>query len=107
MFPQPCQLCLIDRGQNASRAYRMRPAAGVLPKAFHRVAGKELLKFSRKSHGKRCNEARDTQGTADAASAQTWGPTTTPSPFFSTRTGRHDPLRRPKLSSRHYTALQK
>jgi len=26
-----------------------------------RVAGKEFLKFSRKSHDKGCNEARDTQ----------------------------------------------
>ena len=52
MFAQPYQFRLIYRGENPSRAYRVRPAASVLPQTFRRVAGKELLKFSRESHGK-------------------------------------------------------
>ena len=52
MFAQPYQFRFIYRGENPSRAYRVRPAASVLPQTFRRVAGKELLKFSRKSHGK-------------------------------------------------------
>src|SRR4029453_8833238 len=51
MFPQPYQCRFIYRGENPSRAYRMRPAASVLPQTFRRVARKEFLKFSRKSHG--------------------------------------------------------
>ena len=52
MFAQPYQFRLINRGENPSRTYRVRPAASVLPQTFRRVAGKELLKFSRESHGK-------------------------------------------------------
>ena len=52
MFAQPYQFRFIYRGENPSGAYRVRPAASVFPQAFRGVAGKELLKFSRKSHGK-------------------------------------------------------
>jgi hypothetical protein len=45
-------LRFIDRCENPSRAYRVRPAASVFPQAFRRVAGKKLLEFSRQSHGK-------------------------------------------------------
>jgi hypothetical protein len=51
MFAELCQFRFIYGGENPSRAYRVRPAASVLPQTFRRVAGKELLKFSRKSHG--------------------------------------------------------
>jgi hypothetical protein len=34
----------------------VRPAASVLPQTFRRVAGKEFLKFLRKSHSKRCRK---------------------------------------------------
>ena len=56
LFAQPYQFRFIYRGENPSRAYRMRPAASVLPQTFRRVAGKELLKFSRESHSKRCRK---------------------------------------------------
>ncbi len=63
MFAQPYQFRFINRGENSSRAYRVRPAASVLPQTFRRVAGKELLKFSRKSHGKTMQRrGADTQG---------------------------------------------
>ena len=52
MFAQPYQFRFIDRGEKPSRAYRVRPTANVLPQTFRRVAGKELLKFLRESHGK-------------------------------------------------------
>ena len=52
MFAQPYQFRFIYRGENPSRAYRVRPAASVLPQTFRRVAGKKLLKFLRESHGK-------------------------------------------------------
>ncbi len=71
MFAQPYQFRFIYRGENPSRTYRVRPSASVLPQTFRRVAAKDLLKFSRKSHDKGCNEARDTQGTAVAARAKT------------------------------------
>jgi len=53
MFTQPYQFRLIYRGENALRTYRVRPPASVLPQAFRRVAGEELLKFLRESHRKR------------------------------------------------------
>ena len=52
MFAQSYQFRLINRRENASRAYRVRPAANMLPQTFRRVAGKKLLKFLRESHGK-------------------------------------------------------
>ena len=58
MLAQPYQFRFIDRGENPSRAYRVRPAASVFPQTFHRVAGEKLLKFSRGSHGKRCRKER-------------------------------------------------
>jgi hypothetical protein len=50
MFPQSYQFRLIDRRENASRAYRVPPAANMLPQTFGRVAGKKFLKFLRKPH---------------------------------------------------------
>src|SRR5213075_2110381 len=50
MFSQSYQFRLIDRSENASRAYRVRPAANMLPQTFRRVAGKKFLKFLRKPH---------------------------------------------------------
>jgi len=47
LFPQPYQLRFIYRGENPSRAYRVRPSASVLPQAFRGVATKELLEFAR------------------------------------------------------------
>ncbi|MGC2626940.1 MAG: hypothetical protein WA269_08895 [Candidatus Udaeobacter sp.] len=35
----------------------MRPTASVLPQTFRRVAGKKLLEFLRKSHGKMMQES--------------------------------------------------
>ena len=55
-FAQPYQFRFIYRGENASRTYRVRPSASVLPQTFCRVAGKELLKFLSESHGKRCRK---------------------------------------------------
>ena len=52
MFAQPYQFRCVYRGENPSRAYRVRPAASVLPQTFRCVAGKEFLKFLRESHGK-------------------------------------------------------
>ena len=72
MFAQPYQFRLVNRGENPSRAYRVRPAASVLPQTFRRVAAKKFFKFLRKSHGKGCNEARDTQGTAVALPPKLW-----------------------------------
>ena len=70
MFAQSYQLRSINRGEDASRTHRVRPTASVFQQAFRRVAGKELLKFLRKSHGKGCNEACDTQGMPVAACAK-------------------------------------
>ena len=50
MFPQPLQFRLINRRENTPGTYRVRPAGSVLPQAFHRVVGKEFLKFLRKPH---------------------------------------------------------
>ena len=47
MFAQPYQFRFIYRGENPSRAYRVRPAGSVLPQAFRGVAGKEFLEFAR------------------------------------------------------------
>ena len=45
MLAQSYQLRSIDRGENTSRTYGVRPATGVFPQAFRRVAGEELLEF--------------------------------------------------------------
>ena len=64
MFAQPYQLRFIYRGENPSRAYRVRPAASVLPQTFRRVAGKELLKFLREvARQNDAEKRRSAQGT--------------------------------------------
>jgi hypothetical protein len=50
IFAQSHQFRLIDRVENTSRTYRVRPAASMLPQTFRRVAGKEFLKFLRRTH---------------------------------------------------------
>jgi hypothetical protein len=57
MFAQPYQFRFVYRGENPSRAYRVRPAASMLPQTFRRVAGKKLLKFLRESHSKMMQES--------------------------------------------------
>ena len=52
MLAQSHQLRSINCGEDAPRTHRVRPTASVFQQAFRRVAGKELLKFLRKSHGK-------------------------------------------------------
>jgi len=49
---QSYQFRSINRGEDASRTYGMRPTTNMLPQALCRVAGKELLEFLRKSHDK-------------------------------------------------------
>jgi hypothetical protein len=56
MFTQPYQFRFINRGENPSRAYRVRPAGSMLPQTFRGVAGKEFLNFLRKPHGKMMQE---------------------------------------------------
>ena len=51
LFAQPYQLRLVYGRENPSRAYRVRPAAGVFPQTFRRVAGKKFSKFLRELHG--------------------------------------------------------
>ena len=50
LLAQSYQLRSINRAENSSRTYGMRPATGVLPQAFGCVAGKEFLEFPRESH---------------------------------------------------------
>ena len=50
LLAQSYQLRSINRAENASGTHWMRPATGVLPQAFRRIAGKELLEFVRKLH---------------------------------------------------------
>ena len=45
VFAQPNQLGLVNRRENLSGTYRMRPSAGMLPQTFDRIAGKEFLNF--------------------------------------------------------------
>ncbi len=49
-FAEPGKFRAIKRRQNSPRANGMRPTAEMLPKAFRRVEGKELLKLARKLH---------------------------------------------------------
>ena len=50
LLAQSYQLRSINRAENTSRTYGMRPATGVFPQAFSCIAGKEFLEFARKLH---------------------------------------------------------
>jgi hypothetical protein len=52
LFAQFDEFRSINRGENPSSTYWMRPSASVLPQAFRRVAAKEFLKLVGESHSK-------------------------------------------------------